>query len=471
LLAAHGLLRTGHEVVLYSDRSPEQWLRDAHPTGTAVRFARSLAYERELGLDHGHAQAPKMDGLKVTICSGPARPFLHLVGRFAVSPLAIDVRLQSAAWMRELARRGGTVVQEKVTSARIEEIAAEHDLTIVATGKEGGALFARDAARSPCSAPVRHLAMVNCDGAPPHFADVRFGAAKFTVFESLGECYWTPYYHMDGRPVWNLVFEAKPGTAYDRFARARSGEEVLALAKQVVREMMPWDASWLEPAQLADPNSWLVGAITPTVRDPVRIRSSASGGPIVPLGDAYMAFDPLGAQGANMGNRLAQVLIAAIVARGDAPLDAEWIRGTYDAFYERWGAPAMRWTHLLLEPMGAAARYMLLAQSGADGRSLGCSPKQMLADAFVANFDDPRALAETLRDFGKTRRWVSDVLGMGADWHALRGFASVGARRMQNALRAAAPIPAPVPAVVISAESKNAAGSADLSESAPRAPR
>jgi 2-polyprenyl-6-methoxyphenol hydroxylase-like FAD-dependent oxidoreductase len=434
LLAAHGLLRAGYSVVLYSDRSPEQWLRDAHPTGTAVRFARSLAYERELGLDHGHLPAPKMDGLKVTICSGPARPFLDLVGRFAVSPLAIDVRLQSAEWMRELTVRGGVVVLEKVSSARIEEIGAEHDLTIVATGKEGGALFARDAVRSPSRAPVRHLAMVNCDGAPAHFADVPFAAAKFTVFESLGECYWTPYYHKDGRSVWNLVFEAKPGTAYDRFQHASSGEEVLALAKQVVREMMPWDAGWLERARLADPKSWLVGAITPTVRDPVRARSSARGGPIVPLGDAYMTFDPLGAQGANMGNRLAQTLVAAIVARGDAAFDAEWIRNTYDAFYERWGGPAMRWTHLLLEPMGAASRYMLLAQSGADGRSLGCSPKQALADAFVANFDDPIALAETLRDIEKTRRWVAGVLGLGADWHALRGFARVGVRRMQNAV-------------------------------------
>src|SRR3954471_3370878 len=63
LLAAHGLLRAGFDVTLYSDRSPDDWLERARPTGTAVRFARSLAYERELGLDAVHARAPHMDGL------------------------------------------------------------------------------------------------------------------------------------------------------------------------------------------------------------------------------------------------------------------------------------------------------------------------------------------------------------------------------------------------------------------------
>jgi 2-polyprenyl-6-methoxyphenol hydroxylase-like FAD-dependent oxidoreductase len=432
LVVAHGLLRAGCQVELYSDRSPEDWLVHGRPTGTAVRFARSLAHERALGLDHGHAQAPKMEGLRVIICSGAAKPFLTLNGRFAVSPLAIDLRLQSAQWMRELERRGGKVIIETVSLDRIDEIASGSDLTIVATGKDGAGLFTRDAARSPATAPLRHLAMVNCQGPAPRFTDVPFAAAKFTVFDGLGECYFTPYYHMHGKPLWNLVFEARPGTPYDRFGRARSGDEVLAVAKEIVREMMPWDAAWLANATLADRNSWLVGAITPTVRDP--LRSASNGRPIVPLGDAYMAFDPLGAQGANIGNRLASTLVEALVARGDAPLDAGWIRSTYDAFYERWGAPAMRWTHLLLEPMGPAARYMLLAQEGADGGSLGGTPKQKLADAFAQNFDDPIALCDTLGDFGKTRRWVGEVLGAGADLQAASGLLRVGARQLRNTL-------------------------------------
>lgn len=431
LLAAHGLLAAGHKVTLFSDLRPEEWIGRARPTGTAVRFARSLAFERALKLDAAHAHAPKMEGLQVTVCSAAGRPFLSLHGRFEVSPLAIDLRLQSAQWMRELERRGGSVAIEAVTAHRLEAIAAEHDLTIVATGKQGGAWFERDAARSPRSAPARHLAMVNCQGPAPKFSGVPFTCARFTVFEGLGECYWTPYHHMDGKPVWNLVFEARPDTRFDRFAGATSSETLLEIAKQVVGEFMPWDAQWLAPARLADPNSWLVGAITPTVRNPVR--ASQGGRPIIPLGDAYMSFDPLGAQGANMGNRLAQTLVDAIVKRGEGAFDADWIRATYDGFYERWGGPAMRWTELLLQPMGPAARYMMLSQLGADG--IRVSPKQALADAFAQTFDDPATLADVLRDFARTRRWVSGIVGKAADWEAAKGLLQVGVRRLRHRLK------------------------------------
>ena len=434
LLAAHGLLQAGYGVTLFSDRSADDWLERGRPTGTAVRFARSLAYERRLGLAHWHDRAPQMDGLKVTICSHPAKPLLALFGRFTVPPLAIDLRLQSARWMRDLASAGGRVIIEQVSTQRVDEIAAEHDLTIVATGKDGGALFPRDAEKSPAESPLRQLAMVNCEGPSMRFSDVPFAAAKFTVFDGLGECYWTPYFHKDEKPLWNLVFEAKPGTPYDRFRAARSGEDVLRIAKDVVREMMPWDHAWLEGATLADDNSWLVGAITPTVRDPAG--HLPNGRAIVPLGDAYIAYDPLGAQGANMGNRLAETLTEAIIARKNAPFERAWIKSVYDAFYERWAWPAMRWTHLLLEPMGPAARYLFLAQEGADGASLGGTPKQKIADAFAENFDDPRRLCDTLKSFSQTRRYVGDVLGSGSDWEVAKRLLAVGGRQLRNSLSA-----------------------------------
>jgi 2-polyprenyl-6-methoxyphenol hydroxylase-like FAD-dependent oxidoreductase len=51
LVNAHGLLRAGYQVDLYSDRTGAQWLNESKPTGTAVRFGLALEYERELGLD------------------------------------------------------------------------------------------------------------------------------------------------------------------------------------------------------------------------------------------------------------------------------------------------------------------------------------------------------------------------------------------------------------------------------------
>src|SRR6516164_10794404 len=58
LLAAHGLINAGYKVTLYSDRTAEQWLNESRPTGTAARFDISLAYERELGLNHWEKDAP-----------------------------------------------------------------------------------------------------------------------------------------------------------------------------------------------------------------------------------------------------------------------------------------------------------------------------------------------------------------------------------------------------------------------------
>src|SRR5687767_11775550 len=164
LVAAHGLLKEGYDVELYSERSPEEHLERGRPTGTAVRFSRSLAYERELGLDRHHRAAPTMEAVKMTICSHPAKQILTMCGRFGTSPLAIDLRLQSAEWMRDFTARKGRVVIERVSSERIDEIARKNDLTIVATGKDGGALFARDSVRSPSDKPLRNLAMVNCAG-------------------------------------------------------------------------------------------------------------------------------------------------------------------------------------------------------------------------------------------------------------------------------------------------------------------
>ena len=72
LLAAHALPQAGHEVTLYSDRTADHWLNQSRPTDGAARFELALAYERELGLAHWEAVAPRGRGVHLTFCPKPS---------------------------------------------------------------------------------------------------------------------------------------------------------------------------------------------------------------------------------------------------------------------------------------------------------------------------------------------------------------------------------------------------------------
>src|SRR5215218_3753818 len=123
LAAAHGLVRAGFEIDLYSDRTADQWLNESHPTGTAARFDLALTFERELGLNFWDDVAPGGEGVFLTFCPKLHTPLIRLVGRFQRPFQAVDLRLQSSRWMRELERRGGKVHIEQVDVARLNDIA------------------------------------------------------------------------------------------------------------------------------------------------------------------------------------------------------------------------------------------------------------------------------------------------------------------------------------------------------------
>ncbi len=461
LLTAHGLLRAGHAVTLFSDRTAEQWLHDSRPTGTAGRFEGALSYERELGLNYWEHLAPCVTGVHCTLCAEPPNRVLTLAGRIEKPFLAIDVRLQSHRWMHDLADRGGRVVVEQVTPARLDEIAAQHDLTIVATGKSDlSNLFERDAARSVYAKPQRHLAMLvlrkRSPGGPAgrgpdsagdagpasapasgrrafpamRFAGLPFVAVKFNILGAAGEVLCSPYYHMTVGESWNLIFEAKPGGPMDVFQGAKSVAEALELAKGVFRDIAPWESAWIEGLEPADPNGWLVGAVAPTVRKPVG--KLPSGRVVTSVGDTAMVFDPIGGQGANNGTKMARHLVESILAHGDRPFDPAWMTRTFDAFFDEHGAPAYTFNNSLLEPPSKAAVELLVAQYGSDG--LGQNGRQALADAFARNFEDPRRMTRVFQDIGATRRLIEQSTGQ-AWWRAaLRGRLGIARGQIRQKL-------------------------------------
>lgn len=432
LVAAHGLRRAGLEVDLYSDRTAAQWLNESRPTGTAARFELALSYERELGLNFWDGKAPGGEGVYLTFCPKLGNRLIKLVGRFNNPFQAVDVRLQSARWMEELERRGGRVHIEQVDVARLETIAAAHDLTIIAAGRADLCrLFERDETRNVYTAPRRNLAMVTVTGGPPAFHDVPILPVKFDFLGTDGEVFFVPYFHKDHGRSWNLLVEAKPGSRLDRFGGVKSGEETVETLKQVVAELFPWDYPFVRHMKLADPNGWLAGAVTPTVR-----RASAqlaNGRAIAALGDTAISYDPIAAQGANSGIKQARQLVESIVARGDGELDRDWIEATFDAYWNEHARHAFAFSNLLLEPITAPAKELLIAQYGSDGRADNGSGAQKVANAFVENFNDPRTLTAAFTDMAAARQVIAAHAGPWA-WNGVRGRASIARDQARQAV-------------------------------------
>jgi hypothetical protein len=424
LLTAHALLKAGYEVTLYSDRTPEQWLNESKPTGTAARFGLSLQLEHELGLNFWDKDVPPIEGVHLTLCPVPGNRLLTLTGRVGRPALSVDVRLQSHRWTLELIKRGGRVEWEKVSIERLDQIAAENELTIVASGRgELSGLFERDAARSPHDKPQRHLAMLCVKGPPLGFDGIPMVPLKFNILGGVGESFWVPYFHKDVGRSWNLVFEALPGGPMDRFQGATRGEQVLEIARQFFREFMPWHADWLRDAELSDPLGWLVGKFASTVRKPVG--RLPSGRPVTPLGDTAMALDPIGGQGANNGNKMARNLVESIIAHGDRPFDAQWMTDTFERFYERHGGPTHTFNNMLLDGPTPALRELLFAQYGSDGRLDNNSGEQLLANAFFENFNDPAQLTPVLQDRSKMHAFIEKVTGRSWLWAVAGGAMGV----------------------------------------------
>jgi 2-polyprenyl-6-methoxyphenol hydroxylase-like FAD-dependent oxidoreductase len=411
LLAAHALHQKGYQVRLYSDKSPADFMTKARPTGASFRWKMSLDWERELGLEHWGGIAPESDGVHLTFCPKTGNQLLTMLGRFNDWGLAIDVRLQSATWIRDFELRGGRVEIRDVSVRELDEIAHENDLTIVATGGRGALakLFPRNESRCAYSKPQRHLGMIVVVGV----ADVLpyapwYFPVKFNILETEGEAFWVRWYSKGLQKCWSLLFEAKEGSAFDRFREIKTAQDMVIRAREVIKAVCPWDYEWFKDAEPCDENAWLVGSITSEVRDVVG--TLPSGKHVIALGDTAMHLDPIGGQGANNGNKMARNLVECTVVRTDQPFDADWMRATFERFWQR-NRYANMLNNLLLEPLPGAGKLLLISQYGSTGKPDDTSPQQKLANIFCENFNDPSLYTEALQDKAKAKQLIREAFG------------------------------------------------------------
>ena len=412
LVAGIGLLKLGHDVTIYSALSADDWLTKVPPTGTACRFASSLDLERELGINHWENSTP-VEGIHLTFCPALGRQLIDLNGRFDRPALAVDVRLQSHRWTRDFESMGGKVVLGQVDIPQLEEIAAGGKLTLIAAGKADiGNLFEIDETRSVYQQPQRKLAMFvvknarldrSSEGIPPQFS------IKFNFFGTEGEQFSVPYWHKDGYQCWNAIFEARPGRAFDKFDDCKTGAEVLARAKELFKQYIPWDYNWFKNAELADQNGWLKGSIRPCFKRPVG--TLPSGRKVMALGDTANAIDPIGGQGANNCYRQIRNLLAEVKANVGEDYSADWMNATFEKYYHQIGRVTSEFNNLFLESITPAARRILIAQYGSDALKGNQSSQQKIANIFCNNFDDPNLLTKALIDDSISKSFIDEVTG------------------------------------------------------------
>jgi 2-polyprenyl-6-methoxyphenol hydroxylase-like FAD-dependent oxidoreductase len=389
-----GLLSRGYEVTLFSDRRPEELLK-GRAIATAFMFDRALSYERELGLNFWDGETHWGAGIHLDFCMQPGAIALQVEGRLPQPGQAIDQRLKFARWMTEFERRGGRLIFKAATLDDLEQLAASHDLVVVAAGKgEITALFPRDNARSVYTEPRRQLGLLTLAGLKPWKIALNV-PIKFTFIAGIGEIFWIPFHAVGGINCYSLLFEAHRGGPMDRFGAAASGDEMIRIAQEIIAELTPWEAETVREVALTDPLAWAKGALTPTIRRPVG--RLPSGRLVMGLGDTVVLNDPIAGQGSNHAAKTVHLVIERIAERGARPFDADWMDALFEKYWEKESKGITNFSNLLLEPITAPAREVLAA----------ASQNPAIADQFVANFNEPQDFWPWIEDLAEAHRFIA----------------------------------------------------------------
>lgn len=406
---SYALLAKGYDVTLYSDRTPDQWLNHSQPTGTAYLWSEVIDIERELGMDHWSQDMFGGHGVLLDFCPKASFKPLSATGLFegGKEGSGIDQRMRVSRWLEDFESRGGRLVIEAVTPQRLDEIARNSELTVVAAGKADLVnTMPRDDARSVYSKPQRKLAMTFTKSkSGRHVRDWftgrtgGFSAVKFDFFAEEGECFWVPYTHKDHGHVYCILWEAKEGTRMDRFDGARGGREILERGKQVIRDLCPWEHDILDDMDhLDDPHGWQAGRFSPVVRQPYG--ELPSGALVMPIGDAAVTFDPIGGQGGNHASRNARQMAEEVIRRGDRPFDAAWMTKINHEWWHGYAKYAYAFNNILLEPISVAGKTLLM--------EVARNPK-FASENFFSGFPNPRKFFPYFEDFSAARELVREV--------------------------------------------------------------
>jgi len=184
-----GLLGSGYEVTLYSDRSAED-IRHGHVMSSQCMFDSALETERDLGLNYWEEECPKVEGISFAVPDSVGGKSMDWAARLDSFAQSVDQRLKIPRWMAEFQKRGGVLRIKAADIDDLESCARSHDLVVVASGKGSIAqLFPRDTERSPFSEAQRSLALTYVRNMRPR---APYAAVCFNLIPNVGEYFVFP---------------------------------------------------------------------------------------------------------------------------------------------------------------------------------------------------------------------------------------------------------------------------------------
>ena len=364
---ALGLLRQRYDVTLLSDRTAEE-IRTGAVMSSQITFESALEVESALGITELLPLPPPIERMTYAAerADGSAAEFSTQLPTAARS---LDQRVRLPLLIEEVERRGGKVVTLAATVHDLEELARDHDLVVVSTGRGGlASLFPVDATRSPYSSPQRVAALTYLHGVPP---DPAGPGLRYHSVEGVGECFTCPALTVDGSCD-IFVVEGVPGGPLDDWDDVTTPSGHLSRLQDLLGAHFPAESSRVLDATLVDDRSFLHGRISPLVRRPAGVLPS--GAAVLGMADVVVLNDPLTSQGSNNATKSASFYLEAITAhRGE--FDVAWMQRTFDNFWRGWAQWATEWTNSWLQPalphqrevVDAAVRHPTIAAMVAAG--------------------------------------------------------------------------------------------------------
>ncbi|MFD5747246.1 styrene monooxygenase/indole monooxygenase family protein [Streptomyces sp. NPDC127033] len=395
LQLALGLQSRGYEVTLMSNRTPDE-IRAGRVMSTQCMFGTALQHERDLQLNFWEAQAPRIEGLGVSVAAPDSARAVDWLGRLNGYAQSVDQRVKMAGWLETFAHRGGQLVIHGAAVSDLDYFSRMYDLSLVSAGKgELVSMFARDRARSPYDAPQRALAVSYVHGVAPRPEHPGVEAVRCNLVPGVGEFFVMPALTTSGRAD-ILFWEGIPGGPLDVFRGVRRPARHLALTLELMERFTPWEHARATKAELTDSGGTLTGRYAPTVRDPVG--RLPGGGLVLGVADVVVANDPITGQGSNTAAKCAASYLDSIVGHGDRPFDEAWMRAAFDRFWDV-ARHATKWTNAMLGP----APEHVLKLIGAGERL------PPVADRFANGFDDPSDFEHFFYDPAKADAYLAEA--------------------------------------------------------------